>query len=171
MNDFFYLKTPLVKRIVKKFTGRRHTLEIDDKDIKNLDRRRSEGSYIVDDVTIELLIEYGYRKDKGSFINKKEKKLSFGSTSSTNSDAGRWSYDEYDKSCSHLGIYIRSTLNGDHVITSVDSGSPAAEAGLRKKDRIVKVNSIETRNLVNHQVIKLLSANGTNIEIEVESEL
>jgi hypothetical protein len=46
MNDFFYLKTPLVKRIVKKFTGRRHTLEIDDKDIKNLDRRRSEGSYI-----------------------------------------------------------------------------------------------------------------------------
>ena len=60
-------------------------------------------------------------------------------------------------------------LDGQHYVTSVNSGSPAEEAGIRVYDKIIQINSITTDSLQNHQVLKLLCS-APDIELIVEND-
>merc|ERR1719378_1296554 len=88
----------------------------------------------------------------------------------TQTSTQRRSFDEKNKEVSgSLGLYIRSTIDNQHYVTAVNSGSPAEEAGLRVNDKIIQINKISTENMPNFQVLKSL-CQGPEIELVVESD-
>ncbi|XP_013805623.2 Na(+)/H(+) exchange regulatory cofactor NHE-RF3 [Apteryx mantelli] len=62
---------------------------------------------------------------------------------------------ELQKGTSGYGFYLRMERNtGDHVIKDVDSGSPAAKAGLKDNDTLVAVNGEQVEALDHEQVVE-----------------
>jgi S1-C subfamily serine protease len=71
--------------------------------------------------------------------------------------------DRYDLSGLHL---LR--INGATVVHSVDDGSPAANAGIRAKDVIVKINHQTTAKQRLFAIRRLLSVEGHEVAMTVK---
>ncbi|CAG5098555.1 Oidioi.mRNA.OKI2018_I69.XSR.g15771.t1.cds [Oikopleura dioica] len=171
MNELFCQDLPSVRRRVKEQYLRRHTTNFSKlQEFRNLTiqdaRRLSDSDVFQRPEAKAWLEEFGFKK--GSFIERK--KQSIGSTSSASS-SDRWSFEEIDKTVLPLGVGIRSTLDGKHTITHVQPGSPAHLSGMKKNDKILKVNGIHTSELANYQLVKMLSMNCGGMQIHVESDI
>ncbi|KFP64415.1 Na(+)/H(+) exchange regulatory cofactor NHE-RF3, partial [Cariama cristata] len=81
---------------------------------------------------------------------------------------------EIQKGKDGYGFYLRMEQNtGDHVIKDVDSGSPAAEAGLKDNDILVAVNGEQVDGLDHESVvgkIKQSEAKTTLLVVDKETE-
>lgn len=66
-------------------------------------------------------------------------------------------------------MQIRFTLKPVFKVASIRKNSSAEEAGIKKGDRIISVNGINTHNLTIEKINQLLkSEEGKNISIELE---
>jgi len=123
-----------------------------------------------DNGTLGWLIEFGLIKQNQR--TEQSKQIKVPNFSSSKNSTGRRSFDEQracSTICGNLGLYIRSTIDGQHYVTSVNPGSPAEHAGIRVYDKIIQINSISTDSLQNHQVLKLLCS-APEIDMLVEGD-
>ncbi|NWJ06595.1 NHRF3 protein, partial [Crypturellus undulatus] len=75
---------------------------------------------------------------------------------------------EVPKGTTGYGFYLRMEQNtGDHVIKDVDSGSPAAKAGLKEKDILVAVNGEQVEALDHGQVVEKIKQSEEKITLLV----
>ncbi|XP_062430724.1 Na(+)/H(+) exchange regulatory cofactor NHE-RF3 [Rhea pennata] len=75
---------------------------------------------------------------------------------------------ELQKETSGYGFYLRMEQNtGDHIIKDVDSGSPAAKAGLKDNDILVAVNGEQVEALDHEQVVEKIKQSEEKITLLV----
>ncbi|NWI10142.1 NHRF3 protein, partial [Crypturellus soui] len=75
---------------------------------------------------------------------------------------------EVSKGTNGYGFYLQMEQNtGDHVIKDVDSGSPAAKAGLKEKDILVAVNGERVEALDYGQVVEKIKQSEEKITLLV----
>ncbi|NXA35192.1 NHRF3 protein, partial [Eudromia elegans] len=75
---------------------------------------------------------------------------------------------ELQKGTNGYGFYLRMEQNtGDHVIKDVDSGSPAAKAGLKDDDILVAVNGERVEALDHGQVVEKIKQSEEKITLLV----
>ncbi|MCG8331590.1 MAG: aspartyl protease family protein [Chitinophagales bacterium] len=77
---------------------------------------------------------------------------------------------DFQVNCSGIQYHHYTTANNGFLITRVEEHSPAAKAGIKKGDELMKVNGKHVRKYGHNELLSLLSTDGKRVTLEWLSE-